>query len=880
MDFRSFFVIVRLKIILIKRFVYYIFVLYSYLKGGDKMIKNEVIEWIREQPYWWQVIANSIFRGKKLNDEDLDKIYIIFKQEVKLTQESLKKDDLKFTALDVISENTNNMKWNSVSNIKGVNALKDREILHIGKQVTLVYGKNGSGKSGYTRLLNNAFVSRGDKNILGNIFKNNKEDPSAIFDFKDADNNIESVLFPEDSNNTFLNSVSVFDTVSAVNVLTKESELDFAPMEFKFFDEFTQIFLIIKNKLVVEIESKQQNNDFGNYFDKNTIIKERVQKINGHSDYNEIKLLSDTSRMDEIYKENIKRKNVLLSLNIDEKLKEYKKLKQGLSQTKEKLELFNNKYSIQRIMKTEELLAERANLKKISSYEGLEQLAGEHIHKLGSPEWKNFILSSKTYYNLIDKEIKNCIFCGQSIENITVIEKYWKYLKSSAEKNLVRAEDNIKKLKADFESQNFNLVVKGSKVEDWLKENQSNLYEQLNDAEKNFRNVNLRIVESLSTLEWNQAVESYNVNSSCFNDVFELITRKINKLDADKVNKEVTILNNYFDEYDAKLKLEKHLPKIKNFINNAKWVSSAEMVNLSTQKITTFQNKLFSKYVSSKYIEKFDRECKQLNANFSAEIIQRGRKGVTLSRLSIKGKKPVEILSEGEQRSIALANFLAETDSNSNNVCLVFDDPVSSLDYERRDIIARRLVEEAKNKQVVILTHDITFLLILQNYCSISDIECRTTTIRKLGGSAGIIQEETIPWISMPVSKRIKKLRSDLQSITTFYKNINSNNIELMEEYEGKAKSWCELLRETWERTVEEVLFNNSVQRFSPAVETQRLKKAVFTKELYDELEKEMSSCSDWVHDRASGLGEMTPSPEELSEYLKTCDEFIKKNKP
>ncbi|OUZ34513.1 hypothetical protein A5885_002244, partial [Enterococcus sp. 8E11_MSG4843] len=73
-----------------------------------------------------------------------------------------------------------------------------------------------------------------------------------------------------------------------------------------------------------------------------------------------------------------------------------------------------------------------------------------------------------------------------------------------------------------------------------------------------------------------------------------------------------------------------------------------------------------------------------------------------------------------------------------------------SLDYRRRERIVSRLVEEANDKQIVILTHDVTFLLSIQKECSVQNIDCRTSTIRKLRGQAGIIQEETVPWISMP----------------------------------------------------------------------------------------------------------------------------------
>lgn len=844
------------------------------------MIKGEIVKWVREQPYWLQVIANSIFRGEKLNDESLDKIYVLFKKESGLLQEPLKKDNLDFLAFEDANENHTKMNWNSISKIQGVNALKEGESINIGKQVTLVYGENGSGKSGYTRLLNNAFISRGDKTILPNVFKNTEVKPSAIFDFKDDEDNIVSMQFPGNRNNYLFNSVSVFDTASAVHDLTKETELAFVPMEFNFFDEFTQIFLFIKSKLATEIESKQQTNEFGNYFDKNTAIKKIVQKIDGQTKYAEIRLIADTSELDETYKEKVKRKTVLQSLNINEKLKEYNKFKQELNNIKEKVLLLNNKFSSERIMKTEELLTERTTLKELSSNEGLAQLEGEQIYRLGSSEWKKFIIAAEEYHNSIDEEIEKCLFCGQNIEKVTVIDKYWRYLKSTAEKNLVVAESNIKKIKVDFDSQKFSLIVEGSRMEEWLKENQIDFYNQLITAEKEFMNVNSDIVKNLSELEWNKRIEPYNVNISCFDKVFELLDVNVQQLDAEKVNKEFSSIENFINEYNDKLKLEKHLPKIESFIDSMNWVDLARTIKLSTQKITTFQNRLFSEYVTSKYIEKFDTECKKLEADFSAEIQQRGRKGATLSKLSIRGRSPIEVLSEGEQRSIALANFLSETGLNDKNTCLVFDDPVCSLDHKRREIIAKRLVEEASEKQVVILTHDITFLLSIQDHCSSNGIDCCTTTIRKLRDETGIVQNETVPWISMPVNKRIKQLRNKLQSIESFYTGITSDSIEKMEEYEGKAKLWCELLRETWERTIEEILFNNSVQRFSPAIQTQRLKKALFTKELYIELETGMTNCSNWVHDRASGLGEKIPTPEELKEYLISCDDFVQANKP
>jgi hypothetical protein len=45
---------------------------------------------------------------------------------------------------------------------------------------------------------------------------------------------------------------------------------------------------------------------------------------------------------------------------------------------------------------------------------------------------------------------------------------------------------------------------------------------------------------------------------------------------------------------------------------------------------------------------------------------------------------------------------------------IVFDDPVSSLDYQWRSAVARRVVEESRRRQVVVFTHDVVFLLALK----------------------------------------------------------------------------------------------------------------------------------------------------------------------
>lgn len=841
---------------------------------------NEIVKWIKQQPYWQQYLGNLIFSNGNLNEEVLKTVYSIFKQEYGLVEQPLQKENLPFLIKREVNESVERYAWNGVSNITGVNALSSKESLSVGSQITLIYGENGTGKSGYTRLLNNAFLSRGDKNIISNIYSNINEEVSATFYFTDQTGNQISINFPKEKNRSLFNGVAVFDTVSAMTDLTKENEISFAPIEFGFFEDFMTGFVYVKNSLEADIRKLQVENPFIIYFKEQTSIKELVLSLNKNTDLKYLRQkVKPSENLENNYKEKMNRQSTLLGLNVNKKVAEYNQYKNNLKQLEEKIERLNEKFSLNRLEKTKELLASKVDLEKICDKEGLKQFKEDNIYLLGSTEWKNFIQAADTYYGEIDKEIDHCIFCGQSLEHVQLIDKYWKFLSSAAEKNLSMANNNIIKIKEDFLSLGTKLIVNGSKLEEWLKEEYPDCLRVILEAELKFEKMKNNIVGNIDSMTLDFQIDSSAISTNSFNDIYKQLNQKITGLNQEKVISELKEIKKFEEEYNDIQKLRGLLTEIDDYILNLRWVDKARRINPSTNRVTTFQNQIFKKYVTQEYIDNFKEECKNLQTNFSAQIVQRGRKGTTLSKLTVQGKKPIEILSEGEQRSIALANFMAETKLNPNNNCLVFDDPVSSLDHKRREAISMRLVEEAKYKQIVILTHDITFLLSIQQCCDKNNVSYQTTTLRKLQNEAGYVQNN-VPWIGMTVKKRISYLRNELQSIEKVYKLLQSGNIDKQEEYEKSAKLWCEQLRETWERMIEEVLFNNSVQRFSPAIQTQRLKNALFTKDLYQEVENGMSNCSNWVHDRAAGLGEAIPNPDELLEYLEACNSFQKSNKP
>jgi hypothetical protein len=84
------------------------------------------------------------------------------------------------------------------------------------------------------------------------------------------------------------------------------------------------------------------------------------------------------------------------------------------------------------------------------------------------------------------------------------------------------------------------------------------------------------------------------------------------------------------------------------------------------------------------------------------------------------------------------------------------------------------------------------------------------------------------------------------------------------------------MLRETWERALEERALNGGVTRFEPAIQTKRLTKSALDPDVIRRFDEGMTETSQWLHDQPRGGHATVPTPEELHEALDHLDEFLK----
>ena len=142
----------------------------------------------------------------------------------------------------------------------------------------------------------------------------------------------------------------------------------------------------------------------------------------------------------------------------------------------------------------------------------------------------------------------------------------------------------------------------------------------------------------------------------------------------------------------------------------------------AANKITTQSAHIAQALVTNRLRGRFAIEVNKLGVAGLAIELQKAKTtaGVPFFQVQLINK-PSEsvgkVLSEGEHRCVALAAFLAELSTIDAQSAIVFDDPVSSLDHLHRDLVAARLAEAGESRQVIVFTHDMAFLLLLDEAC-------------------------------------------------------------------------------------------------------------------------------------------------------------------
>jgi len=282
----------------------------------------------------------------------------------------------------------------------------------------------------------------------------------------------------------------------------------------------------------------------------------------------------------------------------------------------------------------------------------------------------------------------------------------------------------------------------------------------------------------------------------------------------------------------------------------------------STTGISRKASELSESLVTDAYVQRFIDELRQLGANnLNVELVKtraergRAKHSIRLSNSSSPAAPLSDILSEGWRRIITLSAFLADVTGRPDASPFIFDDPISSLDQFWEERVIDRLIVLSDSRQVIIFTHRLSLLGILSDKAS----DPHLVNIRREPWGTG--QPGDVPIFAKKPESALNHLKNE--RLARARKTLL---VEGSEAYYPLAKAICSDFRILVERVIELVFLADVVQRHRRDVKTrgkiQELAK-IRTDDC-DLVDGFMTKYSRYEHSQSAEAPVELPQPDEL----------------
>ena len=218
---------------------------------------NLIIEWAKNDiPTWQGDAVRRLLLNDRISENDISELISIIKKQHGLLEakDIVPKPILPQKGMfSGVLVSGNNVKLKAIKDLKNINAIPDGSSLLFGHEgLTVIYGENGSGKSGYARVLKRACKARDTKErILPNIFNKTPVEPAKATFKISLDNQEDQEIKWQDGINSdeILSSISVFDSRCARVIVDEKNQITYLPYGTQIFSELVSLLNVIKEKL-------------------------------------------------------------------------------------------------------------------------------------------------------------------------------------------------------------------------------------------------------------------------------------------------------------------------------------------------------------------------------------------------------------------------------------------------------------------------------------------------------------------------------------------------------------------------------------------------------------------------------------------------------
>lgn len=853
-------------------------------------IYPELMDWSTTRPAWQRDVLRRLILSPNITAKDLQEIESLCKISHGIKSESspdLKPQPLKQEHIPCQFPQDIPVRIASISEVKNVNAISSEVPLTFSDiGLTVIYGENGSGKSGYVRILKNLCRAKDRPEILPNAFSESTEAPSAKVTYKAGDTEIPlewqlGITAPAE-----LNCINIFDANCGSIYVNGENEIAYAPMGLEIFDKLVRICENIKENLTTEMYGLTESLEMLPLEHWETGIGKWYNLINQNTPEQEI---NRTAFTDDDKKRLELVNRVLVEGTPKKRAAELRNKKARYDQLAIRMNGIASVLSKETVdgLKTAKInlnvATDAANLASKEAF-SKEPLKGKGI---GTDAWYELWNAAKKFSEEqaypgegFPKIDGRCVLCFQELKDET--PQRFKEFKTFIQEDAARKKEAAEK---DFSA----LELKVSQLE-ISKDTDATLFAELETDNKElsaeiqvfFILTNGRketVLNACNDNKWGSVSDLPENPSKTLTALSKQINTEAEALDKLGDPEEYKNLQNESAELSAKKWVSQRKVQITEEVERQKKVKRYETAisDTNTYLITRKNTDLTNKYVTEEVRNKFADILNFLydgKLNISWEK-KRGEKGVSYFALNLNDcklpkAKTKDIISEGEFKAVALAEFFTDITLSQTNSGIIFDDPVTSLDHKIRDKVAEKIIELAKQRQVIVFTHDIYLLVNLLDMGNRQGIRMHSEQqLLRADWGAGVCVQDS-PWESASVSKRIGKINALIQEATPKYK-------EGPTKYEPFASNLCLKMRQTVERALEDILIAGVVQRYRKNVQITQVKSLTKIEEPDCKLiEHYWDKYSKPLHDHREGNPVTWPSPVDIAKDAEQLRKWAK----
>lgn len=796
-------------------------------------IRSLLVGWANEQDAWVRHLVSEVVVSRRpMMDGQLDGIYQTFLREKALVADKpfeIPKLGDEASSLDVSA----GLVITQLRDLRNVNALAEGQAIDFNPKLTVIFGENACGKTGYVRVLKKAAAVRTSEPVLPDVsqVQTTKQPPSARISFRLGQENPQELQWKDHAGLAPLNRIDVFDSRATALHVDGDLNYVYTPGELARFPLVQQGIEGVRSRLEQAArEGAQTGNLFLAQFDRESRVYPLIDSLGAATDLAELKELSSVSDQDKQEISTLKAEvEALHTANPAALVKIADTVKQNLDSllkgllTIGRFDLPTYKKSLERVQTASQAYEEATQ----------KSFAGMPIPGLLQREWRNFVIAGEQYLKTLEgaqnypKSGEECLYCRQPLatEAAALLRKYRNFCNNDLR---IELDDAVREI--DTVARTFRQGVDFGDIDRRIGEvaegGSAITAAQLSNVRdfvakgKTIRDA----IEANQTVEWtNQAASAKEVlafleearshNKTLLADLTER---------RDKREAALRERQRKLRDIESRLKLAGLMPQIETAVERAKWVDKARiqlkrfqgLLRSLTETSKTASEQLLNRDFEHQFVE----ECKLLRA--PAVTLQfPGRQGqVTRKKAVASGEhRPSDVLSEGEQKVIALADFLAEA-SLKPPAPVVFDDPINSLDYKRMAEVVGRIVELSNTRQVIVFTHNIWFTSELLARFDKRPHDCSYYDVGRDGTKIGIVSKGT-----HPRSDTIANLRTRINTL------VQSAEKATGETQAALIEKAYELMRNICEVIVETEFLQGVTQRYQPNVMMTKLPQINFT---------------------------------------------------